>query len=81
MNIQLLKGTFDANDAEKLITDLIRVKIKFHEEKIGMNDDVETIKMRENRIIKLQQEQAKLREFLAKNPNGKLNLEADILIS
>lgn len=80
MKIQLLKGSFDSKDVEKIITDLLQVKIKYHEEKIGIDDEEETIKMRENRIIKLQNELAELRKFLSNKVNTSLSIESEISI-
>ncbi len=81
MKIQLLKGSFDSKDVEKIITDLLQVKIKYHEEKIGIEDEEETIKMRENRIIKLQNELTELRKHLSGKLNSSITLESEITIS
>ena len=80
MKIQLLKGSFDAKEIEKIITDLIQVKIKFHEEKINNDDEEETIKMRENRIIKLQNELMEVRQFIAKTKST-IKVDAEIVLS
>ena len=50
MNIQLMQGQFSAQDAIDIITQLINVKIKFHEKKIEAHDGEEATKMREKRI-------------------------------
>ena len=81
MKIQLLKGSFDSKDVEKIISDLLQVKIKYHEEKIGIDDEEETIKMRENRIIKLQNELTELRKFLSDKVNTSLSIDSEISIS
>ena len=80
MKITLLKGSFSPKDMEKLITDLIQVKIKFHEEKIQSSDEEETMKMRENRIIKLQNDLKELRNFL-NNADSSINVDAEIVLS
>jgi hypothetical protein len=80
MKIQLLKGSFNPKDLEKIVTELIYVKIKFHEEKIQEDDNEETIKMRENRIIKLQNELKEVRNLLTKNLNY-INAEAELILS
>ena len=80
MKIQLLKGSFSPKEMEKLITELIQVKIKFHEEKIQSSDEEETMKMRENRIIKLQNALKELRNFL-NNSNSLINVDAEIMLS
>lgn len=68
MKLTLLSGSFSAKEMEKIITDMIKVKIKYHEDKIQATDDMETIKMRENRIIKLQNDLKSAREYLQNAP-------------
>ena len=80
MKISLLKGSFSPKEIEKLITELIQVKIKFHEEKIQSSDEEETMKMRENRIIKLQNDLKELRAFL-NNTDSLINVDAEIMLS
>ena len=67
MKIQLLKGQFTSKDALEIISKMISIKIKYHEEKIKNEDEEETIKMRENRIIKLQNELYESRKFIEAN--------------
>lgn len=81
MTINLLKGSFLAKDLEKIITEMIQVKIKYHEEKIKSSDEEETIKMRENRIIKLQNNLKEVRAFIKSNPEAIINADAEIEIS
>ena len=80
MKLSLLKGSFSKHEIESLVTELVQVKIKFHEEKIRNSDDEETIKMRENRIIKLQNELKELRSFL-RNSDSMINAETDIILT
>lgn len=54
MDLQLLKGQFSAADAIDLLTQVVQVKIKFHERKIQLTHNEEDIKMREKRIKELQ---------------------------
>ena len=54
MDIQLIKGEFNPNDALELITKMIEVKIKFHESKINTIHQEEDIKIREKKIKNLQ---------------------------
>ena len=57
MDIQLIKGSFEAKDASELLNKLFHCKIQYHESKIQnelLNE--EDIKMRERRIIELQNE-------------------------
>ncbi len=80
MKLSLLKGSFSKKEIETLVTELVQVKIKFHEEKIRNSDEEETIKMRENRIIKLQNELKELRSFL-NNSDSYVNVDADIFLT
>ncbi len=80
MKIQLIKGSFTPKEAEKLISDLIQVKIKYHEDKITDDDHEETMKMRENRIIKLQNELTEARKNILKHKDF-LVIESEITIS
>ena len=77
MKIQLLKGQFTSKDALDIITKMMHIKIKYHEEKIKNEDEEETIKMRENRIIKLQKELYELRKFFESNGDT-VSLESEI---
>lgn len=64
MNIQLIQGQFETQEAISIITKMIDVKIKFHEDKIHSPANEEDIKMREKRIMKLQEELYQLRNYL-----------------
>ena len=64
MNIQLLEGQFNKKDALDLITQMIAVKIEFHENKIQQASNEEDIKMRESRIKALQNNLKDLRAEL-----------------
>ncbi|HEU4470190.1 MAG TPA: hypothetical protein VFR58_03830 [Flavisolibacter sp.] len=56
MEIQLLTGVFTIAEAEQLLTDIVDVKIHFHEKKIRtIHLSEEDIKHSEKRIIQLQQ--------------------------
>ena len=56
MEIQLLSGVFTINEAENLLTEIIKVKIAFHEAKINtIHMSEEDIKYSESKIIKLQE--------------------------
>ena len=56
MNIQLIKGQFDPEDAIGIIIQMIHVKIKYHENKINRDSSEEDIKFRENKIKRLQKD-------------------------
>lgn len=79
MNIQLIQGEFNAKDALELITQMIHVKIKYHENKITQVSSEEEIKSRESKIKRLQKELFELRANV-KGKNEKLKLEAIINI-
>lgn len=78
MNITVAKGIFSSNDAEELITQIIHVKIKYHEMRAseGSNNSWNT-KMREKRITQLQKELFELRRYLQHSPD-KIYLNAGI---
>lgn len=80
MKVQLLKGSFNPKELENILTELINVKIKYHESKIKSEDDEETIKMRENRIIKLQKELSELRKYI-QNTNKDILVESEISLN
>ncbi|MBS1535251.1 MAG: hypothetical protein JST78_09250 [Bacteroidetes bacterium] len=62
MNIQLIHGTFGATDALELLTQMIQIKIQYHEQKITPESSEEDIKARESKIKMLQNELHLLRE-------------------
>lgn len=61
MNIQLIQGEFSASDALALVTQLVNVKIKYHEGKIERENEEDT-KFRESKIKRLQKELYEWRE-------------------
>jgi hypothetical protein len=78
MDIQLLKGNFSQSDALDILTQLVHVKIKFHESKIEKSDNEEDIKMRENRIKKLLQDFYEAKQLILKQDRCDLNAEINI---
>ncbi|CAN5792567.1 hypothetical protein BH11BAC3_BH11BAC3_40220 [soil metagenome] len=64
MNIQLIHGQFSTKDAIDIVTQMVNVKIKFHESKIDNSHSEEDIKMREKRIKDLQQNLKDVREHI-----------------
>jgi hypothetical protein len=62
-----MQGQFNAQDAVDIITQLINVKIKFHENKIESSDGEEATKMREKRIKDLQRDLHSAREHILAN--------------
>jgi hypothetical protein len=79
MNIQLVKGGFNVNEAIDLMSQLVQVKIKFHETRIHASHSEEDIKMRENRIKQLQNDLAAARNYL-KTRNDSIIMDCPLLI-
>ena len=78
MNIQLIEGQFTNKEALDLITQMIHIKIKFHENKINNNSNEEDVKYRETKIKNLQKELFELKYYL--DNNGKsVQLEAKVV--
>ncbi len=69
MNIQLIEGAFSYEDTITLLSEMVKTKIKFHENKILQNSNEEDIKYRESKIINLQNQLTELK--------SKLNLESN----
>lgn len=80
MNIQLIQGNFNAKDALDIITQMIHVKIKFHEGKIGHDSNEEDIKIREGKIKRLQEDLFHIRNFV-QNCGEKINIQSEIHLS
>ena len=80
MNIQLIEGNFSAKDAIDIITQMIHIKIKFHESKIRSNSNEEDIKMRENKIKQLQKDLFEARKYIEQKDKA-INIKAEIEIS
>lgn len=80
MQVELIRGQFDSQDIIDIITQLIHVKIKYHEQKIDDNSTEEDIKNREAKIKSLQMQLYEARKYL-KNTNQKLNVESIIRIN
>lgn len=73
--MQLIKGNFKTQDALLILSQLVDVKIKFHEDKIDLSQNEEDIKMRESRIKELQKHLKETRDALIDHP-GEVNMEA-----
>ena len=79
MKIQLIEGHFSAKDAIEIITQMIHVKIKFHENKIDNSDNEEDAKMREKKIHLLQKNLFEVRKMIELKGEG-VNLNAELLV-
>lgn len=64
MTIHLIHGRFTPQEAIDIITKMVHVKIKFHEDKITASSNEEDVKMREKRIKQLQKELYELRVLI-----------------
>jgi len=79
MKKQLISGHFSSQDALQLITEMMHVKIRFHENKINHLLNEEDIKMREKRIQALQKDLYDIRKEIEKS-NGKVELQSELNI-
>jgi len=79
MKKQLISGHFSSQDALQLLTEIIHVKIRFHEGKINHQLNEEDIKMREKRIQALQKDLFDIRKEIEKS-NGKVELQSELNI-
>lgn len=77
--IQLINGNFSQTEAIELLTKMVQVKVAFHESKIDASLNEDDIKMREKRIIQLQNALKEAREALAENGDA-CSLKAEIMI-
>ena len=64
MNVKLIHGSYTPQETVELLHQLIHVKIRFNEDKIGQSSSEEDIKMREERIKVLQHELAAVKQKL-----------------
>ncbi len=80
MNLQIIKGNFENTDAIELLSQLVNVKIKYHEGKIDITRNEEDIKQRENRIKQLQYELAEAKKYLSENSDN-INLNCTVEIN
>ena len=79
MQLELIKGTFSEKEALDILTQMIQVKIRFHENKIAQHSSEEDIKYRESRLKHLQHELAAIRNALLQQ-NEPLQINATIHI-
>jgi len=64
MKLKLIDGDFSPTETIDIITQLVQVKIKFHEEKVRNSFNEEDIKMRELKIKRLQNNLADARAYI-----------------
>lgn len=77
MNFQLTSGESSSADALELITQMVNVKISYHENKITNHCTEEDIKAREAKIKLLQQELYTLRQAMTTKGS---NIRVDAII-
>ena len=80
MNIQLIQGQFNAKDALDIITQMIHVKVKYHENKITTSANEEDVKFRETKIKRLQKDLFEARSYLMQ-PHGNIILQSNVQLS
>jgi len=76
--MKIINGQFEAAEAIDLISQMVKVKIEYHGNKIKEGYSEEDIKFREEKIKRLQNELAQLRNSI--NLNGKISVDAEIFI-
>lgn len=62
MNFKIIDGVFSRQEAIDILTDMVRLKIRFHERRIENSSHIEDISHREARIRELQSELQEARE-------------------
>jgi len=80
MELELIDGQFTSSEAISIITQMIHVKIKFHESKIENNSNEEDVKMRERKIKRLQKELYEVRHEI-ENSSGMLVMHSNITLT
>ncbi|MCE2495129.1 MAG: hypothetical protein J4F31_00850 [Flavobacteriales bacterium] len=81
MEIQLIKGRYSQSDALELVKCLVDCKIRFLEETISTELAEEDMKMRERRIVELQNQLNALRSAAKEHGAQRLSLSADIQLN
>lgn len=76
-SFQLLHGSFGKDEALDILTRMVDVKIKYHENKILRSDNAEDIKMREKRIKQLQKDLFEARKTI-ENKKDRIELTSEI---
>jgi len=62
MHFKIIDGVFSRQEAIDILTDMVRLKIRFHERRIETSSHIEDISHREARIRELQSELQEARE-------------------
>lgn len=77
MNVQLIQGQFSSNDAIDIITKMIHIKIKYHENSINNSNNEEDTKNREAKIKRLQKDLFDIRKHIT-SKGSKINILANL---
>lgn len=80
MQLQLLHGQFSQHDAINIVSQMVDVKIKYHEGKINNESSEEEIKMRETRIKQLQNDLLEARKNIEAGDQN-ISIEAQMIIA
>ena len=78
MNIPLVQGNFSAADSFELLSQMVQLKVKFHENKISKTSSEEDIKYRETKIKRLQHDLMELKKYIDNSTN---HLSVDVKIN
>ena len=80
--LQLLNGRYEKAEAKKLLTDLVKAKIGFHENRIKTSlHSEEDIKHSENRVKQLQRDLQDFVKAIDENQGSQIDLYAKIEIN
>ena len=79
-SLSLIQGKFSANEAVDIISNMVQVKIKFHENKITNTSNEEDIKMQEARIKELQNDFAELKKSISSTA-GLIDIKAVVTVA
>jgi len=79
--MQFIQGHYSKQEAIEILTHVIHVKIKFHENKIHSTSNEEDIKMREKRIKQLQKDLYEARIKIEQNQKNKISLNGELIIN
>lgn len=79
MNIQLINGQFSSKEAIDILTQMLHVKVKFHESKINESSSEEEVKMREKRIKELQKDLYEVRQYI-ESKGGSVDMQSTITL-
>jgi len=77
-SLSLIQGHFNTTEAADIISKLVEVKIKFHENKITNTSNEEDIKMQESRIKELQNDLAAVKKYLSTKDKVEISAKIEL---